>query len=179
MKGEKKLREVMKAKCIEQEDRVELQDIIGRRSFAEIKEWYSELETKEDRRMFLWVAFSVMDADTAMDIFTEAFAQDHIERLVNKESERLDGEWRKLGAKERIFDEGKRTMHRRLRDIRKRKLAAERKSDGHFQRLQGALGRVRDRNDKIEQLKDVIADLEDELGEYRIVKKAFAILGRI
>ena len=81
MKGEKKLREVMEAKCIHESDRIELQDIIGRRSYDEIKEWYSSLETQQNRRMFLWIAFSVMGADSAMAIRFHPAGTVHLARV--------------------------------------------------------------------------------------------------
>jgi len=177
MKGEEKLREVMGNKCIHDEDRVELQDIIGQAPMNKLKEFYAEVGA-HDKRMFLWVVFSVMGADTAMDIFHWVVAKGYIQSMVEKAEDRISHRLRGLEDRERIFDKGKRAVHRRLRKMRNEKELADSNAACCGRVLDQVLQRALVKDAEIGRLRSQIGELEDELEEYRIVKQAFAILSR-
>jgi len=177
MKGEDKLREVMKAQCIHDDDRVELQDIIGRCTTKELMEFEDGLDAS-DRRMFLWVVFVVMGADNAMDVFEKTIATNHVRCMVERAEDRMSHRLRKLEDRERIFSESERAVHRRLRVMRLERVRAEGRADALSRRLAEVMKRLDNRYEQIEQLKESVEELEDELEEYRIVKQAFEILAR-
>ena len=177
MKGEEKLLEVMKAQCIHDSDRVGLQDIIGRATMKELKVFYAELDER-GKRMFLWVVISVMGADTAMDVFEKVVAWTRVHEMMAHEQEELSLAWRRFSDETLIFDEGKRAVHRRLKEMRKKIESMQR----NVQSRGKTIGRLGSRLDgayrEANHLRRQIKGLEDELEEYRIVKQAFEILSR-
>jgi len=178
MRGEERLREVMKAKQIHGvKDRIELQDIIGQATMRELKDFETGLD-RNDRRMFLWIVFTVLDVDLAMSIFEETSAANHVRRMVEKAEDRVSYRLDQLDDRERIFEENKRAVHRRLKKMRLQVVRAGNKADTSSHKCGEALWKLGNRDRQIKQLRGQIEELEKELEEYVVVKQAVAILMR-
>jgi len=91
MKTEK-LQAAMAARTIRNEDRCDLQDEIGRATLGELAEFENGLDSTQ-RRMFLWVIFSVSDAEMAVNILKETVVRRSWLEEVERHEKAMAEDW--------------------------------------------------------------------------------------
>ncbi len=104
---------------------VELQDLIGRRSLGELAEFEAGLD-RMARRRWLWLLFTVMGPDNAVSIFAETTGRRVIDERAEEAEAELAAQWNDLRAREQALEDGKRTIWKRIRDLRQKLQHSER-----------------------------------------------------
>jgi len=94
---------------------LEYQDIIGRSNYQDIMDFEDDLDTQEEKKHFIWVNFTALAHETALDILRKTV----LRRWVEKEAEALEVQCEEAWGQQREAETKLREEEARLQGYKK------------------------------------------------------------
>lgn len=79
--------------CVDNNNRVAIQDEFGRATNREVMQVYHSLETERARQRFLWVAQAALSVEDAVQVWKDTVARDNFNRMVEKDEAERNELW--------------------------------------------------------------------------------------